>query len=345
MIETMIQTPAQWLDASGPEADIVVSSHCRLVRNLADYPFPEHCSAETKIEVESRILDAVHNLNLIPKGHYYPLTELDELQAQFLVDRKLITPSIIHATGARGVYFNEGQNHSISINDTNHLRLCAHASGNQLQDIWPPLSIADDTLSSVLDMAFSEKYGFMTTHLNDIGTGLRATTILHLPALTMLNTIQTLQGDQDLRPLYPQHSAATGEFYTLSNPSSLGLSELEIIYHLSQATNEIVRQEREARTQLNQSHSHQLNDRIQRALGLCGNARLLDFDEALGVLSSLRLGSANGLLNNISLETINQTFMDAHDAHLRLNSGEPCDDIQCRALRAELFATRFAQPL
>lgn len=345
MIETMINTPAQWLDASGPDADIVVSSQCRLVRNLADYPFPEQCTEEEKNQIENRILDALHNLQLMPNSQYYPLTELDELEAQFLVECELITPELINGVGSRGVYFNEDQCTSISINDANHLTLCAHASGQQLQDTYTALSIIDDTLASVLDMSFSEKYGYMTTQLIDVGTGLRASAILHLPALTMLNTIQSINTDQNIHPLYPQQNIATGEFYRISNPGCLGLSELEIIYHLVQAIGEIVTQERDARIQLNDTHPEQLEDRIQRALGLSRSARLLAFDEGIGVLSSIRLGIANGLLKNVSLKTINQIFMDAHDAHLRLNCGEPCDEIQCNTMRAELFSKQFADNL
>ena len=307
MIETMINTPAQWLDASGPDADIVVSTHCRLVRNLADYPFPEQCTDEEKSQIESRILDALHNLNLMSDNQYYPITELDELEAQFLVERELITSDLINSTGARGVYFNQAQTTSVSINDVNHLTLCAHASGQQLQDTYTALSITDDTLASVLDMSFSEKYGYMTTHLNDVGTGLRASGILHLPALTMLNTIQSIQTDQTLHPLYPQQNTANGEFYRIASPGSLGLSELEIIYHLVQAIGEIVTQEREARMQLHDTHPEQLDDRVQRALGISRSARLLAFDEGVGVLSSIRLGIANGLLKNVSLKTINQS--------------------------------------
>lgn len=345
MIETMVHSPAQWLDATGPDADIVISTHCRLVRNLADYPFPAQSTDEVKDLIEGRILDALHNMGFMSEGQYYPLTELDELEAQFLVERKLISPNLISSTGSRGVYFNEQQTMSICINDADHLTLCGHASGQQLQEVWSTVSRADDTLTGVLDMAFSDDRGYLTAHLSDVGTGLFATSILHLPALTMLNSIHSIETDQRLQPLNPQQNMTHGECYRLSSPSSLGLSELEIVYHLSQAIDAIVAQEREARALLEATHPQQLKDRIQRALGLSRSARLLAFDEGVGVLSSLRLGIAIGLLKDFSLKTINDTFMDAHDAHLRLNCGVPCDDIQCSALRAELFSKQFAHTL
>ena len=345
MIETMTNKAPKWLDASGPDADIVISTHCRLVRNLADYPFPEQCTDEEKSQVEGRILDALHNMNVLDKAEYYPLQELDELEAQFLIERELITSDMITATGPRGVYFNEEQSTSIAINDTNHLTLINHSAGQQLQDNWAHLSIADDTLASVLDMAFSDKYGYLTTHLSEVGTGLQASAILHLPALTMLNTIQSINTDQHILPLYPQKSSANGEYYRISSPSSLGLSELEIIYHLVQTIDQIITQERDARTQLSITHPNQIEDRIYRAIGLSQSARLLAFNEGVGVLSSIRLGIANGLLKNLSLKTVNQIFMNAHDAHLRINCGEPCDEIQCNTLRAELFAKQFANNL
>ena len=342
MIETMINTPAQWLDASGPDADIVISTHCRLVRNLADYPFTEQCTLDEKGQVENRILDALHNINVIDKGVYYPLPELDELQAQLLVERELITSDIINCKGPRGAYFNDTQSTGITINDTNHLTLISHASGQQLQELWSALSINDDTLAGVLDMAFDDKYGFLTAYLNEVGTGLHAHAIMHLPALTMLNTVQGIAPGQRLTPLYPQKNTANGEYYTIASPTSIGLSEIEIIYHLSQAIDNVIAQERSAREQLTTTHLYELEDRVQRAIGLSQSARLLAFDEGVGVLSSIRLGIANGLLKDVSLKTVNETYMNSHDAHLRLNFGEPCDDIQCSVLRAELFSRQFA---
>lgn len=350
MIEPMLQSTAQWLDAKGPNADIVLNTQCRLVRNLADYPFPKQCTPEEKKTIEARVLAVLNNMNFLSTGQYYTLPDIDETEAHVLRERQLISLQLIDSIGPRGVYVREDQSFSLSINDSDHLTLVTLASGQQLQDIWNSTSLTDDTLAGILDFAFDTKRGYLTSHLADTGTGLNFSAVLHLPGLTMtnaisqyINTTHNHSGGYQVVPEFPNNSSASGDFYRLTSTGSLGQSEMEMLYHFTQTIDEFVQTEKTVQKKILDTDSLQLEDRIERALGLARNARLLAFDEGLGVLSSLRLGVSTGLLKGYPLNTLNEISMIAQDAHVRLNYGDSCNDNICSTQRAHLFRDRFAE--
>ncbi|MFP6596108.1 MAG: hypothetical protein VCC01_01510 [Candidatus Hydrogenedentota bacterium] len=350
MIESMLQSTAQWLDAEGPNADIVLSTQCRLLRNLADYPFPGQCTPEEKKTIEASVLAVLGSMNFMADGHYYTLPDIDETEAHVLHERRLISQKLIESEGPRGIYIREDQSFSLSINDSDHLALVSLASGQQLQDIWNSTSLTDDTLAGILDFAFDSKHGYLTSHLANTGTGLQFSAVLHLPALTMNNemskSMKTIpQGPNAclVRPEYSEYGSAIGDFFHFASVHTLGQSELETLYHFTQTIEQVVRQEKDTRKQILDTDFVQLEDRIERALALARNARLLAFDEGLGVLSSLRLGVSTGLLKGYTLSTLNETGVIAQDAHIRLNYGDSCDDNICNTQRAYLFRDRFAE--
>ena len=347
MIESMLQSPAQWLDGMGNDPEIVLSTQCRLVRNLTDFPFPRQCAPDEKKSIETNILGVMSSMNWLSGGQYYSLPEIDELEAQALSERKLISSGLISAMGARGVYVREDQSFSLSINDSDHLVLVGLGSGQQLQEVWNQISLADDTLAGILDFAFDKKRGFLTSHLSDTGTGLKLSAVLHLPGMTMKNSIaHFLQLSDDgfqVTPEYLSGSSASGDLYRISSTGALGQAEMEMTYHFVQAIDALIMLEREAQKDFIEGKSVQLDDRIERALGLARSARLLAFDEALGVLSSLRLGVTCGLLKGYALGTLNEIGIIAQNAHLQLSLTDACDDNNCSMQRAHLFRERFAE--
>lgn len=347
MVDALLSEPATWLDGSGPNSDVVISTHCRLVRNIADHPFVSQCHDDERSGVEERILNALDSLNMTGDGQYHGFGDVDETQARFLLERRLISPQMIESRGVRGVHVQDGQLTSLCINGADHLILFGHASGEQVQEIWSRLSLIDDSLSGLLDFTFDDRLGFLTASLSDVGTGLKTSAFVHLPALTMLNAIEAHRESVrthrlELTPWMAAEQASGGELYELTNRGTLGVSETEIVYQAAQVLDELVESERSAQQRLMQDFRIQLEDRVERALALAQQARLLAFEEGVDVLSSLRLGVSTGLLNAISPKLLNETLMASQRAHLELKSGELCDETRSCMLRAELFREKFS---
>ena len=358
MLETLLEREAQWLSGDGPEADVAVYSLCQLFRNLADFPYPDQCTEDEKRMIEERVLGVLESLNLLASGQYCSFLDLDSREQRFLVERRLVRPEFLQAEGPRGVYISDDQSFTISVNDENHLTFAGIASGLQVQDIWSRMSLIDDTLAGALDYAFSERLGYLTAQIGQVGTGLRANVLLHLPALHLTNLIatatntarekrHTLEGMVVPKTLGPSDlrrpkGAALGDLHTLSNDCTLGRSEEETIFHIKHLANEMIKEERESRQQILSEAPLQLEDRVGRALGLARGARLLAFHEASSVLSSLRLGVSSGLLEQFSLHQINDVLVTFQNAHIEMKRGHECDELALSAERADLFRSRFA---
>lgn len=346
MVETLLDRHAEWLSGKGPEADLALCSQCRLSRNLADFPFPNQCAIEEKQAIHDRLTGIFDNFNMLATGSYWPLEDLNPYEARLLMERRLISPDLIEAEGARGVYVSDDQCLSISINDENHVTVRAIASGLNLRDIWDRVNLIDDTLSGVLDFAFDSRLGYLTTSIAEVGTALKATAILHLPALVGEGAIASLREEllekrHVLEPLYGPTNEALGDLYQLVNQSTLGRSEEETLFHVKHLAAEILDREQEGRKENIRLAPLQLEDRVARAVGTAQRARLLAFGEALSVLSSLRLGVAQGLLSQYSLSLLNDVFMESQNAHVELRCAHDCDELALNTERADLFRERF----
>lgn len=358
MLETLLQQEADWLSGEGPDSDVALYSQSQLFRNLADFPFPDECTKDEQRAIEERIRGVFDSLNFLSTGHYWSFNELDEREQRFLVERRLVSADLLLGEGARGVYIADDQSFSISVNDKNHLRLCGLASGLNLQDMWSRISLVDDTLAAALDYAFSERLGFLTTSLGQVGTGLHASVVLHLPGLHLAKCVSaaistadekrhTLEGVSAPKTTMPgefhrPNGSTLGDLYLLTNRSTLGRSEEETFFHLKHLSSELIKTEREAREEIVSSAPLQIEDRVGRALGLARGARLLAFHEANSVLSSLRLGVSSGLIDQFSLHQINEVLITSQNAHIEMKCGHACDEFTLNAERADLFRSHFA---
>ena len=292
--------------------------------------------------IEERILGVLDSLNLLAAGQYCSFSDLDPREQRFLVERRLIRPQLLQADGPRGVYIANDQSFSITLNDENHLTFAGLASGLQLQEIWSRMSLIDDTLAGALDYAFSERLGYLTTEIGQVGTGLRANVLLHLPGLHLTNLISTamktarekrhtLENNIAPKAVVPgearrPNGTALGDLYQLTNTSTLGRSEEETLFHLKHLATELIKEERESRRQIMSEAPLQIEDRVGRALGLARGARLLAIHEANSVLSSLRLGVSSGLLAQFSVHQINDILIGSQDAHIEMKRGHDCDE-------------------
>lgn len=355
-LETILSRDPQWQCAEdAPNTETVVLTLCNLGRNLNDMPFPALCNPDERTSVEDRLLRVFDEFNLLATGDYFSLVDLRPSEVQILAERQLITLNLTTPRKGQGLYVAHDQSLSILVNDEDHYCIRVLSSGLSLQEAWSRASRLDDLLSSVLDVAFSPTLGFLTRNLHHLGTGLKLSLLLHLPACAQegaLHEIHALTEPQnldfsgigtgvpDLHPAdkqelsdrWPVYSQALyngmggfmprglheteGDLFQLRNRTTLGHTEEEIVFRLKQCATEIIRKEAELRSRLRESSVEVLQDRVERAQALAANARLIPFEESFSLLSSLRLGLALGLLPGQTVADLNGSLIHCQGAHV-----------------------------
>lgn len=346
MRETALDWTAKWLAGDGPEADIVVGCRGSLSRNLADFPFPARCTEHEKQAVCDRILEALDSREGLSRERYYQFGDLDEMEQGLFVERELADEEVVRAQGPRGVVVAEDQSASIVMNGGDHLRVHVLVSGLKSEKVWSRLNDVESFLGTLLDFAFHDHYGFLTASLNRVGTGLKLTALVHLPALTMAGKILLLEQrvrerGHRLEGLLGPVSEGKGALYGVTNAATLGRSEEEMAFHLRHVAQELVAEERALRESLLTGARLTLEDQVGRAVGTAQGARLLEYEEAVTLLSSIRLGVTTGLLEGYDLRVLNELFIVTRDAHIRRKAGQDRHELAQSAERAELFRAHF----
>lgn len=357
----------EWFDGSGPLADIVISSRIRLARNLAGYKFLIRCSVAEKSEILKKLKSVLMSLELGDKIFYISVDKAAALDKHFLVERHLISRHHAFGKGPRGVVIAQRESFTAMINEEDHLRIQVLKAGCQLSGCLEQINRIDDMIEQKLDYAFSPRYGYLTACPTNLGTGIRVSVMLHLPALKMTGQIgKFFKATRDMnlavRGLFGEGTEAAGDFYQLSNQVTLGVSEADIVRQFENTIiPEIVEYENAARNQLLASQIDVLDDKISRAMALLKNAQLISSQEALFLLSHLRLGinmhehlgattpaierlytlvgpaDEAERSGGLSITTINRLFMLTLPAHLQLNYGRPLDATHRDALRAKII--------
>lgn len=357
----------EWFDGSGPLADIVISSRIRLARNLAGHKFLSRCSVAEKSEILKKLKDILTSLELGDKIFYLSVDKTPVLDRHLLVERHLISRHHAFGKGPRGVVIAEREFFTAMINEEDHLRIQILKGGLQLSKCTEQINRIDDMIEQKIDYAFSRRYGYLTACPTNLGTGARVSVMLHLPALKMTGQINKfLDASRDMglavRGLFGEGTEAAGDFYQLSNQVTLGVSETDIVTQFeNNIIPEIVEYENAARKQLLSHQPDILDDKISRSMALLRNAHLISSQEALLLLSHLRLGinmhehmgastpAIKRLCNlsgteaeenkhkGLSITTINRLFMLTQPAHLQLNYGKALDAAHRDALRAKII--------
>ena len=264
-----------------------------------------------------------------------------------LVERHLISRQHAESSGARGVAFDQTESAALMINEEDHLRIQVMRSGLQLDEAWEQLNTIDDKLDQQLDYAFHAKYGYMTACLTNVGTGIRVSVMLHLPALRLTNELEkVVQAAKDMklaiRGLHGEGTEALGDFFQISNQITLGRSESEIIEGFRDLIMpRIVEYEKAARTNLLKTRLHALDDKIWRAWGALQNARLISSNEAMQYLSHLRMGLHTGRVKSVDLQTLNALFLQTQPAHLQKLHGGRLNGEQRSVARAAMIRSRL----
>lgn len=347
-LDALLPTLGEWLRGTGPDSDIVLSTRIRLARNLADIPFTSRADASQKAAVVRRVRDALNKVRLPYKLEYHELNALTPLDRQFLVERQLISPELAAQAGPCGVAFDERESVSIMINEEDHLRLQVLRSGFALEEAWQEINQLDDALESHLPYAFHTQFGYLTACPTNVGTGLRASVMLHLPALNLTQqlerTFRAIHKIQlTVRGLHGERSRALGDLYQISNQVTLGKTEQRILQELREVIHIILNSERQARQLLLQEQRQAEQNRVARALGELGSAALITAEETIERLSVVRLGIHLKLVDNIPATVVNQLFIQCQAAHLQKIIGHPLDGEERNAARARFLRERLRQ--
>ncbi|MCE9532405.1 MAG: protein arginine kinase [Planctomycetes bacterium] len=348
-LDRLLSKLGEWLRGTGPESDVVVSTRIRLARNLADHPFTNRANLHQKSEVEAKIRDCVTKLEVPGSLSYIDISKLDAIDRQFLVERQLISRELANVMeGPRGAAFDERESVSLMVNEEDQLRLQVMRSGLALEAAWEEIDRIDDMIEAKLNYAFHEQFGYLTACPTNVGTGMRASVKLHLPALGMTKQIEkafkALQKiNLVVRGLYGEGSRASGDFYQISNQITLGKSEASALADIREVITEILRYERMARTALVRENRQALLDRVARAVGTLQSATMMTSEETMELLSSVRLGIHLKLLDDVSLQLVNELFLHSQPAHLQKLMGEPLDGEARNSARARYLRSRLRE--
>ncbi len=335
----MARQCGEWLRGSGPESDIVISSRIRLARNLANFPFIRKCTDQDRAQAERAIRERIHEIPECDGLTYVDVATLDDVDRQFLVERQLISREHAEAEGARSVAVDAGEKFSLMINEEDHLRIQVMHSGLDLSGAWEQINRIDDLLEERVTYAFHEKWGYLTACPTNVGTGMRVSVMLHLPALVITRQIEKVfrslhKISLAVRGLYGEGSQAMGDFYQISNQITLGRSESDLIGQVGEVVPVLIDYERRARDFLIQESQKDLHDRVSRAFGILCTAQTISSEETMHLLSSVRMGINLGLIDDLEIPTINKLFIHTQPAHLQKIRGSELDTVDRNIERA-----------
>lgn len=314
-----------WLDASGPESHIVLSTRVRLARNVAGRVFTGRADESTLVRnlddviVASRESQELHNAVVIR------LDELSPLERHLLHERHLVSKELVSAGG-------EGRSSSalvtngrvgVMVNEEDHLRFQCLRSGFALREAYGILDAVDSDMGRAIDFAYHPEFGYLTSCPTNAGTGLRASVLIHLPGLVLTKEIgKVLQGLSQVgltfRGLYGEGSEVVGNFFQLSNQTTLGQSETDLLNHLDDMVRKVIEYEQEARFRLQTEAPTVTSDKVWRAYGLLRYARSLSFEETMNLLSGVRLGVGMNMISQLSVYTLNKLLIFSQSAHLAM---------------------------
>jgi protein arginine kinase len=337
----------EWLRGSGPMSEIVISSRIRLARNVSGVPFLSKCSRHQRHSVESKVRSTILEAAIAPQVLYVDLEAAPEIDRQLLVERHLISKPHATAEGARGVAVAESETLSIMVNEEDHLRIQVLRSGLQLEEAWEQINKIDDALEARLDFCFHPRFGYLTACPTNVGTGIRVSVMLHLPALKLTGEIEKVfRAAKDMRlavrGLYGEGTEATGDFYQISNQTTLGKSEDDIISDFKNLViPKIIDFEVHARKLLVSDRAVALDDKVCRALGCLRSARLMASEETINLLSHVRMGVNLGRVKDLDIRTLNELFLQTQPAHLQKIQGKKMEGDIRRAARADYIRHRL----
>src|SRR5258705_6791407 len=339
-LTTLARSLGRWLDGTGPSSDTVLSTRVRLARNMKDVPFTPRAREEQLAMVYSSAVTAVRKTPPLSTTAAFQMRDLTPLDRQFLVERHLISHDLADNAKLRGLLVLPDESVAVMVNEEDHLRLQSLASGFQLRSAWEAVNSIDDELAQDLDYAFSDELGYLTACPTNAGPGMRASVLIHLPSLVLTKQIgKVLQGITQVglavRGFYGEGSQIMGNFFQISNQTTLGQSERETIDSLERVTKQIIDSEQRARDELLKDARVQIEDKIWRAYGTLRHSRVISSQEGVNLSSPVRFGVALRIEGLASVQTLNERLVRSQPAHLQITVGRELEQRERNILRAE----------
>lgn len=322
--------------------DVVVSTRIRLARNLKEYPFPRKLNEQGREKVIEKVTKAIKESNSSVANEFklIRMSDLTREQAVSLVERHLASPEFISDSKGRALLMLPDESVSIMINEEDHIRLQVFTKGLSLEEAFEKADRLDTLLDENLDFAFNEKLGYLTQCPTNLGTGMRASVMLHLPALQKMGTISRIAGNLaklglTIRGIYGEGTEPKGAMYQLSNQVTLGISEQAAMENLKNITAQLVSQEISAREKY--VKNIEMQDTISRSLGILKYAKSITHEEAMQLLSNIRLGVSCGLIDCVTSEQIDKLITDVQPASIMVAKGKNLTPQQRDVTRAEII--------
>lgn len=346
-LDDLLKQTSGWLKGIGPHSEIVISSRVRLARNIEKMVF-SNWATDAQLEGTLAIIEpAVKEIEEIKNsGLFLCIKDASNVDKQLMVERHLISRELIAKKEGRAVAISSDESISIMVNEEDHMRIQVLLPGFALEECWNKIENIDNRLEKKLNIAFSAKLGYLTACPTNTGTGMRASVMLHLPALVMTKQInRVVQAIVKLgltvRGLFGEGTEATGNFFQISNQVSLGRSEHEIIDNITRILNQVLEYEQNARKVLMTKDKSNLEDQVWRAYGVLKNAHIITSAETIELLSNVRLGFDLGLLKGVAREVINELFILTQPAHLQKLEAKALTAHQRDVKRAKLIRERI----
>ncbi|RMH13662.1 MAG: ATP--guanido phosphotransferase [Gemmatimonadetes bacterium] len=333
-----------WLDASGDHADVVLSTRVRLARNLQGHAFGPRARVNDREAVLRQVQQKIPRVPLLADAVVAEMPKLEERARRLLVERRMASRDMLGEPGrgplrATAVLLGASAPVSVMVNEEDHLRMQTLFSGLRLRDAWSLIDRLDEELGQELPYAYHGEFGFLTSCPTNVGTGLRASVLMHLPGLVLTKEIgKVLQGLSQVgltfRGLYGEGSEVVGNFFQVSNQTTLGKTEEDLVEHLERVVRQVIQYEMQARVVLLRDAAQVTEDKIWRAYGLLRYARSLSFEELMNLLSGVRLGVSLKLLPGLRVYTLNKLMIFSQPAHLEEAAGRSLPGTEGDAHRA-----------
>lgn len=344
------QPLSEWMSRQGKESDIVMSSRVRIARNVLHQPFPMLATNTQSEEVLEQLQEVLSDEQLQARGQLYPilLADLDELDKRVLVEKHLISPNLANDSRNGAVFISEDESLSIMVNEEDHLRIQCLYPGLQVQEAWEKATAIDDIFESHVDYAFDDRRGYLTSCPTNVGTGLRASVMMHLPALVLTQQIGRIlsavsQVGLTVRGIYGEGSETMGNLFQISNQITLGQSEAEIIENLYGVVLQIIQHEKTAREKLIGESRLRMMDRVMRSYGILSQAYIIDSKEAAQRLSDVRLGVDLGLIEGVSAQALNELNVLTQPGFLQKKFSNSMSPGERDMYRAKLIRERMGK--
>ncbi len=342
----LLKNPSEWVHVEGPNGKIVLSSRVRLARNLKDFAFPGWAKKPERQKALELILPVVQALPEMKECFADSMDNIAATDKQVLVERHLISREHAAKNVGSAVIVNQPETVSVMINEEDHLRMQAVKAGLQLKTVFKTIDRVDSELEEQLDFAFSPRLGYLTACPTNVGTGIRASAMLHLPALVLSDQInQVVQAVNKLglavRGLYGEGTEALGNYFQISNQTTLGEKELDLVDRLNKVVLQVIEHEENGRLTLLEKKPQVVYDQIGRAYGILTNAHTITSKEALNLLSMLRMGADLELMPTSARTMIDELVIMAQPAHVQKAAQRKLTAEERDVFRAELIRQRL----